>query len=136
MMSRVGVGDWGCGGWGWDGFEGEGMGVWVGVRGGGCVGVWVGGYVDVGAWGGGVRLGVWVGVWAGGGGGGGAPMNAPHKGHWHGALMLSVICVWTNGRVNSRDAGVLRHNRAHYDVTVMFISLMTQCTHSTTFTLL
>ena len=29
------------------------------------------------------------------------------------------ICAWTNGCVNHRDAGDLRHQRAHYDVTVM-----------------
>ena len=33
--------------------------------------------------------------------------------------MFSLICAWTNGRVNNRDAGDLRRHRAHYDVTVM-----------------
>ena len=33
--------------------------------------------------------------------------------------MFSVICVWTNDRVNNRDAGDLRRHRAHYDVTGM-----------------
>ena len=42
-----------------------------------------------------------------------------HKGQWRGALMFSVICAWTNGWVNNRDAGDLRPHRAHYDVTVM-----------------
>ena len=32
---------------------------------------------------------------------------------------FSLICTWTNGWVNSRDAGDLRRHRAHYDVTVM-----------------
>ena len=24
-----------------------------------------------------------------------SPVNSPHKGQWHGALMFSLICVWT-----------------------------------------
>ena len=42
-----------------------------------------------------------------------------HKGQWRGTLMFSLICAWTNGRVNNRDTGDLRRHRAHYDVTVM-----------------
>ena len=34
------------------------------------------------------------------------------------ALMLSLICAWTNGWAKNRDAGDLRHHGAHYDVTV------------------
>ena len=34
--------------------------------------------------------------------------------------MFFVICAWTNGWVNNREAGDLRHHRAHYDVSVMF----------------
>ena len=30
------------------------------------------------------------------------PVNSPHKGQWHGALMFSLICVWINGWVNNR----------------------------------
>ena len=48
-----------------------------------------------------------------------SPVNSPHKGQWHEALTFSLICAWTNGKVNNRDAGDLRRNRAHYDVTVM-----------------
>ena len=33
--------------------------------------------------------------------------------------MFSLICAWTTGRVSNRDAGDLRCNCAHYDVTVM-----------------
>ena len=33
--------------------------------------------------------------------------------------MFSLICVWTNGWVNSRKAGDLRRYHAHYDVIVM-----------------
>ena len=36
------------------------------------------------------------------------PVNSPHKGQWHGALLFSLIYVWTNGWVNNRDAGDLR----------------------------
>ena len=35
------------------------------------------------------------------------------------SLMLPLICTWTNGWANSRDAGDLRRHRAHYAVTVM-----------------
>ena len=47
------------------------------------------------------------------------PVNSPHKGQWHGALMFSLICVWINGWVNNREAGDSRRNRAHYDVIAM-----------------
>ena len=46
-------------------------------------------------------------------------VNSPHKGQWRGALIFSLICTWTNGYVNNRDAGELRRHRAHYDVIVM-----------------
>ena len=47
------------------------------------------------------------------------PVNSPHKGQWHGALMFSLICVWINGWINNRKAGDLRRHRAHCDVIVM-----------------
>ena len=47
------------------------------------------------------------------------PENSLHKGWWRGALMLYLICAWTNGWVNNRDAGDLRGPRSHYNVTVM-----------------
>ena len=47
------------------------------------------------------------------------PVNSPHNGQWRGALMFSLICVWTNDCVNNREAGDLRRYRAHYDVIVM-----------------
>ena len=52
---------------------------------------------------------------------GNSPVNdeSPHKGQWREALMLSLICAWTNGWVNNRNASDLRRHRAHYDVTVM-----------------
>ena len=46
-------------------------------------------------------------------------VNSPHKGQWRGALAIFVICAWIDGWVNSREAGDLRHHRAHYDVNVM-----------------
>ena len=46
-----------------------------------------------------------------------SPVNSPHKGQWRGAMFF--ICVWTNDWLNNRDAGDLRRDRAHYDVTVM-----------------
>ena len=48
-----------------------------------------------------------------------SPVNSPQKGQWRGALMFSLIWAWTNGWVNNRNAGDLRHHRAHYDVIVM-----------------
>ena len=35
------------------------------------------------------------------------------------SLMYLMICAWTNGWVNNRNAGDLRRHRAHYDITVM-----------------
>ena len=47
-----------------------------------------------------------------------SPVNSPHEGQWHGALMFPLICASINGWVNNGEAGDLRRNRAHYDVTV------------------
>ena len=48
-----------------------------------------------------------------------SPVNSPQKGSWRGALIFSLICLWTIGWVNNRDAGDLRRHRAHYDVILM-----------------
>ena len=48
-----------------------------------------------------------------------SPMNSPHKGQWHGALMFPLICVWIKGCANNREAGGLRR---HYDITIMWPS--------------
>ena len=48
-----------------------------------------------------------------------SPVNSPHKGQWRGALMLSLICTWIDGWVNTREAGDLRRHRTDNDVTVM-----------------
>ena len=53
-----------------------------------------------------------------------SPVNSPHKGHWRGALIFSLICVSTNDWVNNREAGDLRRHRAHYVVTVMITVLL------------
>ena len=39
--------------------------------------------------------------------------NSPQKDQWRGALMFSLICAWTNGQVNNRDADDLeRHHHS------------------------
>ena len=48
-----------------------------------------------------------------------SPVNYPHKGQWRAALMFSLIYVWINGSVNTREAGDLIRHRTHHDVTVM-----------------
>ena len=53
-----------------------------------------------------------------------SPVNSPHKGQWHGALMFSLICVWLKGWVSNHGAGDLRRYRAHYDVIVMIYHIL------------
>ena len=48
-----------------------------------------------------------------------SPVNSQHKGQWRGALIFSLIWVWINGWINTRDAGDLRRYHSHYDVIVM-----------------
>ena len=48
--------------------------------------------------------------------------------------IISLICVWINGRVNNREAADLRRHRAHYDVAVIFHSSCTTTTSNTSFT--
>ena len=52
-----------------------------------------------------------------------SPMDSPHEGQWRGALMFSFICAWTNDWTNNRDSGNLRPHCAHYNVTVMSITI-------------
>ena len=54
-----------------------------------------------------------------------SPVKSLHEGQWQRALMFSLICAWTNGWVNNRDAGDLKYRRAHYDVIVMECIKMT-----------
>ena len=49
-----------------------------------------------------------------------SPVNSPHKGQWHGALMFSLICASINRWVNNGEVGDLRCHPAHYDVNVMW----------------
>ena len=51
-----------------------------------------------------------------------SPVNSPHKGQRHRALMFSLICAWINSWVNNREVVDLRPRRAHYDVIVMCYS--------------
>ena len=44
------------------------------------------------------------------------------KGQWRGALMFSLIYVWTERWVNNRASGDLRRHRTHYDVTVVSVT--------------
>ena len=46
-------------------------------------------------------------------------VNSPQKGQWHGALMVSLVCAWTNNWVNNRDFGSFKCHHTNYDVTVM-----------------
>ena len=56
-----------------------------------------------------------------------SPVNSPHKGQCHGALIFTLICTRINGWVNNCKAGDLRRNRAHYDAIVMVTWLMWHC---------
>ena len=47
------------------------------------------------------------------------PVNSPHKSQWRGALMFSLIYAWINDWINNREAGDLRRQCGHYDVSVM-----------------
>ena len=42
-----------------------------------------------------------------------------HKGPWHGVLMFSLICAWTNSWANIGDTGDLRRHRAHNDIVMI-----------------
>ena len=48
---------------------------------------------------------------------GNSPVNSSHKGKGRTALMFPLICAWINNCANNREAGDLRHHRAHFDVT-------------------
>ena len=40
-----------------------------------------------------------------------SPVDSPHKGQWRGALEFSLICAWTNGCSDNRDAVDFRRPR-------------------------
>ena len=41
------------------------------------------------------------------------PVDSPHEGQWHEALIFWLICAWTDGWAYNGDAGGLRCHRAH-----------------------
>ena len=45
--------------------------------------------------------------------------TGPRAGQWCEALIISLICTWTNGLANNQDAGYLRRHRHHRGVTVI-----------------
>ena len=46
-------------------------------------------------------------------------VDSPHKFQRCRALIFSLICAWTNGWVNTGDAGDLRCYHAYYNITAM-----------------
>ena len=62
-----------------------------------------------------------------------SPVNSPHKGQWRAALIFSLVFVWINAWVNTREAGDLRRHRTHYDVIVMYIATADRCGWSGTY---
>ena len=53
-----------------------------------------------------------------------SPVDSPPKGQWHWALMFSLMCAWTTGWTNSRDAGDLQCHGAHYDINNVLFSII------------
>ena len=51
-----------------------------------------------------------------------SPVNSPRKGQWRRAMMFSLICVWINSWVNSREAGDLRRRRVVSWLTISIIT--------------
>ena len=51
-----------------------------------------------------------------------SPVDYSHQGQWHGALMFSLFCAWTNGWAINRDAGDLRRYRARFVTTVKIMT--------------
>ena len=64
------------------------------------------------------------------------PVISPHKGLWRGALTFSLICAWTCGLTNHRDASDLRRHYAHYNVTVMESTIYHKLRHINAFILI
>ena len=42
-----------------------------------------------------------------------SPVDSPHNGQWHGALMLSLLCAWINYWINSGNTCHLRCHNVH-----------------------
>ena len=56
-------------------------------------------------------------------------VNSLHKDQWHGTLMFSLICTWTNVSGNNWDTSGWRRHCAHYDVTLMYTSHWNYISH-------
>ena len=56
-----------------------------------------------------------------------SPLNSPHEGQWVGASMFSLIYTWIDGWENNRQAGDLRRNCSHYNVTVICFVIPFTC---------
>ena len=50
---------------------------------------------------------------------GNPPVDSLHKGQWGGALIFSLIYVWSITWENNKDAGDLRRASAHYVNTIL-----------------
>ena len=59
-----------------------------------------------------------------------SPVNSPHKGQWHGALVFSLICIWINDWVNNREAGDLRLIKGIPGTKLRHYIIQAQWTHS------
>ena len=57
-----------------------------------------------------------------------SPVNSPHKGQWHGALMFSLICAWIDGWIYNDEAGDLIRHNAQYGVPEMILVCITYST--------
>ena len=49
-----------------------------------------------------------------------SPVDSPHKVQWPGALMFSLMCAWTNGCANNRDALTSHFTKEHSPHTFIY----------------
>ena len=54
---------------------------------------------------------------------GNPPLDSPHIGHWHGAMMFSLMLAKTNSYKTTGVAGDLRRSDAHCDVNVIILGI-------------
>ena len=59
-------------------------------------------------------------------------LDSPHKYQCHGALMISLMWAWPNGRENNLNAGDLKHHGALCDGIIMCVSVMSNDDNKTT----
>ena len=55
---------------------------------------------------------------------GNPPVDSHREGQCYGTLMISLICIWTNGWASNRDSGYSWRHRAYYNVTVMCLQIL------------